>query len=89
MNLNYTAVGICVIGLILLYAFVWVFIKPIKFLLKILLNSAIGLSVLALFNFMAPSLNMAVIGINTYTASVCGLLGVPGYLMLIAIRAIY
>ena len=63
------------------------FAKPLKYVFYFLLSSAAGCGVILLINTFAPQTGLFV-GLNTVTASVCGLLGVPGALLLAAISFI-
>ncbi len=82
MTWNFTTIALLIVGFAVLYLLVWIFIKPVKFLLKIAANSAVGSLFLILFNY-AGSLFGLSIGVNLYSALVCGLLGVPGFLLLL------
>ncbi|MCX7715358.1 MAG: pro-sigmaK processing inhibitor BofA family protein [Clostridia bacterium] len=82
MPLNYTMAAIFAISLIVVYIIMWVFAKPIKIILKAAFHGALGCIALMGYNFLAAPLGAAV-GVNTYTAVVCGVLGIPGFCMLI------
>ncbi|MDD3570402.1 MAG: pro-sigmaK processing inhibitor BofA family protein [Lachnospiraceae bacterium] len=61
--------------------------KPLKVLLGIILNSAIGAVALMASNYVLAPLGVAV-GINLLTVGFIGVLGLPGFLALILIQAI-
>lgn len=61
--------------------------KPIKFMLRILLNSAVGLVALMVSNYVLAPLGVAV-GINILTLGFIGILGLPGFFALILMQAI-
>ena len=63
-----------------------IFAKQFKFLLKIILNAAVGVLCINIINFLVvPGL---AVGVNPLTLSVTGLLGVPGLISLYAARLI-
>ncbi|MBQ3378981.1 MAG: pro-sigmaK processing inhibitor BofA family protein [Clostridia bacterium] len=72
-------------GIILLIIIGRVFLKPIKFILKILLNSAAGLLILFIINFFGANAGMT-IGINWLTGLICGVLGVPGVILVLLLK---
>lgn len=61
--------------------------KPIKVLLGVILNSAVGAVALVVSNYLLAPLGVAV-GINLLTVGFVGILGMPGFLALILIQAI-
>ncbi|HCT64314.1 MAG TPA: hypothetical protein DIC60_03435 [Lachnospiraceae bacterium] len=61
--------------------------KPIKLILKIILNSAFGLVALMVSNYVLAPMGVAV-GINFLTLGFIGLLGLPGFCALILMQAI-
>lgn len=61
--------------------------KPIKVLLGIVLNSAVGAVALVVTNYILAPLGVAV-GINLLTVGFIGILGLPGFFALILIQAI-
>lgn len=81
------------IGILLTYSFVifaiyffgYIFLIPMKFILKILLNSSLGVLFLILFNFIGGYMNFH-IPINIISALVVGLLGLPGTATLLFVQ---
>lgn len=67
-------IGIFVIGKI--------FIVPIKWILKLLINSILGALILYLINILGAICGLH-IGINIITAVIVGLLGIPGAILLV------
>lgn len=61
--------------------------KPLKVLLGIILNSAIGAVALIASNYVLAPFGLGV-GINLLTVGFIGVLGLPGFLALILIQAI-
>lgn len=77
-----------VLGLVLLYFLGWLFIISTKLLIKLIINSVIGGICLILFNLVAGTFFKFSIGINPISALIVGFLGVPGLLLLIALKLI-
>lgn len=74
-------------GIIVLFIFVKIFIVPIKWLCRLLLNSVMGIIFIWIINATCASIDFY-IGLNIYTALFIGVLGIPGALTLIAIKLI-
>ena len=55
---------------------------PIHFILKLLLNTALGFLALFLFHYLSPLLGVH-IGLNLANALIVGILGVPGFFLLL------
>jgi inhibitor of the pro-sigma K processing machinery len=62
-----------------------IFTKPIRFLLKLGLNSIFGLILLFVVNFLSKYSGIY-ISINIINALVVGILGVPGILLLLSAK---
>lgn len=71
--------------LFLIYIIARIMLKPIKLVLKILLNSFVGLIYLWVINLIGGFLSFH-IGINLVTILIAGFLGLPGVLLLIAVQ---
>ncbi|HEX3011133.1 MAG TPA: pro-sigmaK processing inhibitor BofA family protein [Syntrophomonadaceae bacterium] len=71
--------------LVVLYILAQVIVKPIKLLWKLLLNSAVGLVLLMLTNYIGAYFAFAV-PINLITVLITGFLGVPGILLVICFK---
>ncbi len=82
METNLATIGLIILGFAALYILVWIFIKPVKFILKLVANSTIGALSLVLFNYIGSLFGIS-LGVNLYSSIICGILGVPGFLMLI------
>lgn len=72
--------------LVILYIVAQVFMKPIKLLWKLIINSAIGLVLLMLVNYIAAYFDFFTIPINIITILIAGFLGIPGILLLICFQ---
>jgi len=71
--------------LVILYIIAQVFMKPIKLLWKLLINSVIGLILLLVVNFIGAYFSF-LIPINLITIIIAGFLGIPGLLLLICFQ---
>lgn len=73
------------IGIIVLLIIGKIFIIPIKLLLKLLLNSALGGAIIFVINLIGTNLNFHV-GLNFITALFIGLLGAPSCILIILVK---
>lgn len=64
-------------GIIILYVLCLVFIKPIKFIFRLLINILFGGIMIFAYNFLGGLFGVS-IGINLLTSSIAGILGIPG-----------
>jgi len=71
--------------LVIVIVIVQVIMKPIKLLWKIIFNSAIGLVLLMLTNYLGSFFDFN-LPINIMTVLITGFLGVPGILLLICFQ---
>ncbi len=71
--------------LVILYLIAQVFLKPIKLLWKLLLNSGIGLILLLGINFIGAYFSF-ILPVNLLTILTAGFLGIPGLLLLICFQ---
>lgn len=78
----------CIAAAIVLLLFTAAFIKPLKRFLILILNSVAGWIGLYIFNKIFTFASFS-IGINIASASIAGILGLPGLLMMIALKLIY
>ena len=76
-----------ILGIILLCVIIAVFSKPLASLLKIIMKSSLGGLCLIAFNFISQIFGFF-IGINALTAITVGILGIPGFIMLLMLRLI-
>lgn len=74
-----------VLGIIVLYVVCLFFIKPIKFIFRIVLNCSFGAVMLWGINFVGGILGVQ-IGINLFTSVIAGYMGAPGVVLLFAIK---
>lgn len=71
--------------LVILYLVAQVFMKPIKLLWKLLFNSAVGLILLLVVNYIAGYFSFS-LPINIITVLIAGFLGLPGIILLICFQ---
>lgn len=71
--------------LVILYLVAQVFMKPIKLLWKLLFNSAVGIILLMVVNYIAAYFDFS-LPINIITVLIAGFLGIPGILLLICFQ---
>lgn len=72
-------------GIMLIFMVSWLFVKPIKFLGRLILNSVLGALVLIVFNYFGQFTGVY-IGVNEATALTIGLLGIPGFIALLVLK---
>jgi len=75
----------CVFGIIILYVVCLFFIKPIKFIFRIVLNCAFGAVMLWGINFVGGILGVQ-LGLNLFNSVIAGYMGVPGVVLLFVIK---
>ncbi|MBR5517791.1 MAG: pro-sigmaK processing inhibitor BofA family protein [Clostridia bacterium] len=76
-----------IIGTILGCILIAVFSKPLGLILKVAVNSALGGVCIIAFNFVSQIFGFF-IGVNALTAVTVGILGIPGFIMLLMLRLI-
>ena len=72
-------------GGVMLYLGIWCFYRPLKWLMRIVLKSALGCIGLLLFNMLSGITGLS-IGVNLVTAFAAGMLGLPGLGLLIVLQ---
>ena len=85
--LDVGSISAYIFGLFILSVFAWIFIKPFKWVMRILLNSLLGVAVLLLVNLVGGGFGLH-LGVNVINALTVGVLGIPGVLLLIALQFI-
>lgn len=79
-------VTVCIIaGLLILLLFFKILTKPIKWILKLLLNALLGLIILVVVNYFGAFVGLK-ITIGWISALVAGILGLPGVVLLLLIE---
>ncbi len=82
-----TAVGY-ILGILVVLIVSGVCLKPIKIVMKFLLNSIAGVLIVFVINFIGSFWGIH-IGINPFTAVVLGILGIPGVIMILLAQIFY
>lgn len=73
---------VIVVGILLVLASIRLFLKPLKLLLRLAVNSLAGLLVLVGFNLL-QGVTGVVVGINLFSVLLTGFLGLPGAALLL------
>ena len=76
---------VVVMGVGLIVLVVKIFGTPLRWLLKLALNTAIGFVALFLLNFFGDYIGLS-LGINWLNALIVGVLGVPGVILLLLLQ---
>ncbi len=74
-----------VLGGVVLFMMIRVFQSPVKWALKVLLQGSLGLVALGIWNHFFSQHGWA-IGLNPVTGVTIGVLGPPGFLVMVAIK---
>ncbi len=74
-----------IMGIILACILVAVFSKQLNAIMKIAVNSTFGGLCIIAFNFISQIFGFF-IGVNALTAVTVGILGIPGFIMLLTLR---
>lgn len=82
-----TTIFFYTIGIILCCVLIVIFSKPIGAIMKMTVNSALGGVCLIAFNFISQIFGFF-IGVNALTAVTVGILGIPGFIMLLMLKLI-
>lgn len=78
----------CLVAAIMLIVIAVIFKKAVKGLLFLFLHTGLGWAGLYIFNYVF-SFSAFSIGINIASATICGILGLPGLLLLAIVKLIY
>ena len=78
---------LAVVAGILLITLIKFLKHPGKFILKMLINAAIGLALLFIVNYLGASVGFSIV-VNVWTVLIAGILGVPGAIFLIILALI-
>lgn len=68
-------------GILVLYVIGYIFLVPLKIILKLVINSALGGLFILLFNFFGQFWDLS-IPLNLISAMFVGILGIPGVILL-------
>ena len=78
----YLLAGVLLLGLCLIFR------RPLKAVFIMMIHSVFGGLGLYIFNFVCAGIGFS-IGLNMVTASVCGLFGLPGLVLLILLKILF
>ena len=84
MSQTLTDILVVIAAVFLVWLVIRLFRKPIRWILKLLLNTAIGFAALFLLNFFGITL-----GLNWINALVIGVAGFPGLVLLLLIKYLF
>ena len=87
-QLSFASVVGYLLGLLMLFVVARIFFTPIKIILHLLFNSALGMCFLWLLNLCTP-LTGIYIGVNPITSVVVGALGIPGMCLLLVLQIFF
>lgn len=85
-----TISSILILGAVVLFCFVLIKIisTPMRWLLKLLINTALGYIALFILNFFGEFIGIT-LGLNFINAVVVGFLGVPGVVLLALLKFLF
>jgi len=79
--MDYNSIITWMIIICLIFIGLIVFAKPVKYILRFLIQAVGGMLLVIVFNFILAPFSIA-IGLNYLTLFIIGLLGLPGFAML-------
>lgn len=74
---------LCCLSLI----FLMLMAKPLKYILKFIINAVVGVAGILILNFVLQPIGVSV-GLNILSAAFIGLLGIPGFGAIVLINAL-
>ena len=77
-----------ILGLMIIFVLARICLKPIKFIIRIILNSVVGAVLLFLINTVGGFFGIH-IGINAVTAVAVGLLGLPAVILMLILQIFF
>ena len=83
--MEYNSIMAFIACLFFLFIFGKIFIVPLKIILRFMLNSLLGGVIVYIINIMGELINFH-IGLNIITSIIVGLLGIPGAILIIAVK---
>lgn len=87
MNLSVPMIAAYLLAIIIIYFLGWLLISPLKWLMKSLFWSILGILALSITNLVGSFIGIS-ISINLFTCIIAGVLGLPGVALLLVIQAI-
>jgi inhibitor of the pro-sigma K processing machinery len=83
--MGFDTVAAFAVGLLLLYLVTRLFLTPLRLVVRLLFNAAVGGILLWLANLLGRYIGIS-IPINPITALLAGFLGVPGVVLVVAVQ---
>lgn len=77
-----------ILGLLIILVIAGISLKPIKFMVRLLINSAVGALLLFVINFVGKYVGIS-IGINAITSLVVGVLGIFGVILILILQIFF
>ncbi len=74
--------------IMLAFMLIWILLVPFKLFNKILINTALGIVCIFVYNLIAGFAKFDFIGINELTGLIVAVLGVPGFIAIVIIKAL-
>ena len=87
MSFDVMSILAYVAGLLLVFVFCRIFIRPIRWFLKVTLNGILGGLILAAINFVGGFAGITLV-INPFSALMAGFLGIPGIILVVLLQYI-
>ncbi|KNY29705.1 pro-sigmaK processing inhibitor BofA family protein [Pseudobacteroides cellulosolvens] len=88
MELSYEIILAYMVGIIFLFFIGRLFLVPLKILLKLVYNCILGAILLIVVNYIGRTFGFS-IPLNIFSAALVGFLGIPGMLLLVALKVLY
>ncbi|HEY9063130.1 MAG TPA: pro-sigmaK processing inhibitor BofA family protein [Pseudobacteroides sp.] len=88
MDLSYEMILAYMVGIIFLFFIGRIFLVPLKIILKLVYNCLLGAILLVAINFIGKTFGFT-IPLNIFSAALVGFLGIPGMLLLVALKLLY
>ena len=88
MSQTLTDILVVIAAVFLVWLVIRLFRKPIRWILKLLLNTAIGFAALFLLNFFGSAIGIT-LGLNWINALVIGVAGFPGLVLLLLLKSLF
>ena len=85
-----TISSLLILGAVILLCFVSLKIltAPIRLVMKLLINAALGFVILFVVNFFGAFFGIS-LGVNFINAAVAGFLGIPGVILLLVLKLLF
>ena len=88
MELTFSVAVGYILGLMIIFVLARICLKPIKFIIKLLLNSVLGAAALFIINTIGTIAGIH-IGINAVTAVAVGILGLPAIILILLLQIFF